>query len=216
MARDGNQIMSLSLQYANVRLNCEYWTVLTRATILRLCYCFGFNVFKYCVYSDGFLRHLLKILSEDSMIVSDTNALGCMLSPLLSAVRVRVCSITDSDKVAKLARRLRCTKSCIQLDVWVSLLSRVKYKNLVFAIATSPTSLLRLLELVRALAISPSAIIACCVGVTNCNVSKRKLWLSAFNVPFLLIRGKAGGVAFGAAVLNSFKHCYADVGNAME
>lgn len=184
--------------------------------MLRLCYCFGFNVFKYCVYSDGFLKCLLKILSEDSVIVSDTNALSCMLSPLLSAVRVRVYSIADSSKVVKLARRLRCTKSCVQLDVWVSLLSRVKHKNLVFAIATSPTSLLRLLELMRALTISPSAIIACCVGVVNCDVSKRKLWLSAFNVPFLLIRGKIGGAAFGAAVFNSFKHCYCSIGDAMK
>lgn len=190
--------------------------MLTRATVLRLCYCFGFNAFKYCVYSDGFLNHLLKILSEGSVIVSDTNALSCMLSSLLSAVRVRVCSVTHSSKVAKLAQRLRCTKSCAQVDVWASLLSRVKHKNLVFAIATSPTSLLRLLELMRALTLSPSAIIACCVGAVNCGVSKRKLWLSALNVPFLLIRGKVGGVAFGAAVLNLFKRRYADYSAAVE
>lgn len=117
MTRRASKIISLSLQHANVRLNCEHWATLTRSTALRLRYCFGFDVFKYCVYSDGFLSHLPKALSEHSVIVSDTNALSCMLSPLLRAVRVRVCSIINSSKVAKLARRLRCTKSCAQLDV---------------------------------------------------------------------------------------------------
>ncbi len=44
-----------------------------------------------------------------------------------------------------------------------------------FVIATSPTGLLRLLELMRARVVDPSVIIACPVGAVNCNVSKRKL-----------------------------------------
>ncbi|XXN13868.1 MAG: precorrin-8X methylmutase [Candidatus Hodgkinia cicadicola] len=116
---------------------------------------------------------------------------------------IKVCSIVNSNKVAKLASKLKCTKSCIQLDVWSRVLLRIKRKKVAFVISTSPTSLLRLLELAGAALISPDVVIACPVGLVNCEISKRKLWLNQLGLPFLLIRGKMGGVAFGAAALNS-------------
>ncbi|XXN19794.1 MAG: precorrin-8X methylmutase [Candidatus Hodgkinia cicadicola] len=160
-------------------------------------------MFKYCVYTDGFFENLAAAANVGSFIVCDTNALSYMASSLRRHKSVKVCSIINSDKVCKLARYLGCTKSCIQLDVWVKILSYVRYKNLMFVIATSPTSLLRLLELVRARVLKPNSIIACPVGFVNSSVSKRMLWLSNLNESFLVIRGKLGGVAFGAAVLNS-------------
>ncbi|XXM93370.1 MAG: precorrin-8X methylmutase [Candidatus Hodgkinia cicadicola] len=187
-------------------MHCLYWAASTRALALRLCYCSGFNAFKYCVYTDGFFKRLLAAISKNSLVIADTNALSCMLSSLAASIHVKVCSIISSSRVTNLARHLQCTRSCVQLDAWASLLPYIKRRNLVFVIATSPTSLLRLLELTNAHAIDPSAVIACPVGLINCNVSKRKLCLSKLNAPFLTIRGKIGGVAFGATILNSLKH----------
>ncbi|ATY93504.1 Precorrin-8X methylmutase [Candidatus Hodgkinia cicadicola] len=203
LTRNCNQILKLSWLKAGARARSLSLSKFTRLAAIRLNHCFGFNMFKYCVYADGFFERLATILNKHSMIISDTNALDYMLSSLKKRKSVKVCSIVNSSKVAKLATCLNCTKSCVQLDVWAKMLSHIKRKNLIFAIATSPTSLLRLSELMRARIIKPSIIVACPVGFVNCNASKRLLWLNNFCETFLILRSRLGGVAFGAAIINS-------------
>ncbi|XXM90189.1 precorrin-8X methylmutase [Candidatus Hodgkinia cicadicola] len=200
MFRSCSQIVSASLWRVSKRIGCVNWTECTWLAAYRLYHCFSFNLFRYCVYVDGFFEKLSAILNENSVVFTDTSALKHML---VAKGTIKVYSIVGLNKIDRLARDLQCTKSCVQFDVLSILLTRIVHKKAVFVIATSPTSLLRLVELMRACVIAPSAIIACPVGLVNCDVSKRKLWFGRFKVPFLIVRGRMGGVAFGAAVLNS-------------
>ncbi|XXN13843.1 MAG: hypothetical protein AAI978_00340 [Candidatus Hodgkinia cicadicola] len=61
--RNCKQITNLSFEYANRHVQHSSLLARTHTLALRLYHCFGFNVFKYCVYTDGFLDQLLAILN---------------------------------------------------------------------------------------------------------------------------------------------------------
>ncbi|XXM93553.1 precorrin-8X methylmutase [Candidatus Hodgkinia cicadicola] len=203
MFRTAKQIKALSHNIALERLVLTSCKVDSALVALKLFHCFGFDVFKYCVYTDGVFGELKRALVEGCLVATDTSALSCLLACSGLSPRVGVCCIAKSYKACGLAHRLCCTKSCVQIDLWANVMVRSLCKSLVVVIATCPTSLLRLLELAKARVIMPKAVVACPVGAVSASVSKQMLAFSRLGIPFLAIRSKLGGIAFGAAVLNA-------------
>jgi precorrin-8X/cobalt-precorrin-8 methylmutase len=107
-----------------------------------------------------------------------------------------ICTLHDT-RVAGLAARLETTRSAAALDLWVDRLN-----GAVVAIGNAPTALFRLLEMLRAGAPRPAAIVGIPVGFVGAAESKDALIAEA-PTPFVTVRGRLGGSAVTAAAVNA-------------
>jgi len=107
-----------------------------------------------------------------------------------------ICTL-DAPGIADLAADLGTTRSAAALDLW-----RDRLEGALVAIGNAPTALFRLLELIEAGAPKPAAIIGMPVGFVGAAESKEAL--AAYGrVPFLIVKGRKGGSAMAAAVVNA-------------
>jgi precorrin-8X/cobalt-precorrin-8 methylmutase len=107
-----------------------------------------------------------------------------------------ICTL-DAPGIADLAAKLNTTRSAAALDLW-----RNRLEGALVAIGNAPTALFRLLELIEAGAPKPGAIIGMPVGFVGAAESKDAL--AAYGrVPFLIVKGRKGGSAMAAAVVNA-------------
>jgi precorrin-8X/cobalt-precorrin-8 methylmutase len=114
----------------------------------------------------------------------------------LPAANPVICSLRDPG-VPALASRLGTTQSAAALEFWLPHL-----KDALVAIGNAPTALFRLLEMLEAGAPRPAAIIGMPVGFVGAAESKTALTELA-PVPWMIIRGRKGGSAMTAAVVNA-------------
>jgi len=110
-----------------------------------------------------------------------------------------LCFIGEAD-VAELARERGETRSMTALDHWIPRLG-----GAIAAIGNAPTALYRLLELLQGGAAKPSLIIGMPVGFVGAAESKDALleYAEREGIPSILLRGRLGGSAMAAAVVNT-------------
>jgi len=108
-----------------------------------------------------------------------------------------ICTLRD-DRVPDLAAKLGTTRSAAALELW-----RDRLEGSVVAIGNAPTALFHLLEMLRAGAPKPAAVLGIPVGFVGAAESKDALAESAYGVPWLVVRGRMGGSAMTAAALNA-------------
>jgi precorrin-8X/cobalt-precorrin-8 methylmutase len=108
-----------------------------------------------------------------------------------------ICTLNDP-RVPALAQRRGTTRSAAALDFWIDRLT-----GAVVAIGNAPTALFRLLELIDSGAKAPAAIIGIPVGFVGAAESKAMLIDNPRGVPFVTVRGRAGGSAITAAAINA-------------
>jgi precorrin-8X/cobalt-precorrin-8 methylmutase len=107
-----------------------------------------------------------------------------------------VCTLA-CDRVPELAARLATTRSAAALDLWGA-----RLEGAVVAIGNAPTALFRLLELLDAGAPRPAAVIGMPVGFVGAAEAKAAL-AADDRVPSVIVRGRLGGSAMAAAVVNA-------------
>src|ERR1700760_1873778 len=107
-----------------------------------------------------------------------------------------ICTL-DDPLTAELARELGNTRTAAALELW-----RDRLGGAVVAIGNAPTALFRLLEMIDAGASKPAAILGIPVGFAGAAKSKEALAADPRGVPFLIVRGRAGGSAMTAAAVN--------------
>jgi precorrin-8X/cobalt-precorrin-8 methylmutase len=73
----------------------------------------------------------------------------------------------------------------------------------IVAIGNAPTALFRLLEMLDGGAPRPAAIVAVPVGFVGAAEAKQALASNPRGVPFITVRGRAGGSAITAAAINA-------------
>jgi precorrin-8X/cobalt-precorrin-8 methylmutase len=115
----------------------------------------------------------------------------------LPAGNAVICTLNEP-RVAALASEKSTTRSAAALDLWVDRLA-----GAVVAIGNAPTALFRLLELLDQGAPKPAAILGIPVGFVGAAESKEALAADSRGVPFLIVRGRAGGSAMTAAAVNA-------------
>ena len=108
-----------------------------------------------------------------------------------------ICTLNDP-RVPALAKKLETTRSAAALDLWLDRLG-----GAVVAVGNAPTALFRLLDLIEAGAAKPAVILGIPVGFVGAAESKAALAADACGVPFLTVRGRAGGSAMTAAAVNA-------------
>jgi precorrin-8X/cobalt-precorrin-8 methylmutase len=108
-----------------------------------------------------------------------------------------ICTLNDP-RTPGLAAKGATTRSAAALDLW-----RDRLAGSVVAIGNAPTALFRLLEMLDAGAPKPAAILGIPVGFVGAAESKEALAADPRRVPFLIVRGRAGGSAMTAAAINA-------------
>jgi len=101
--------------------------------------------------------------------------------------------------VPELAARLGTTRSAAAIDHWGDRLA-----GAVVAIGNAPTTLFRLLELLRDGAVPrPAAILGLPVGFIGAAESKQALAENPLGLEYLVVHGRRGGSAMAAAAVNA-------------
>ena len=108
-----------------------------------------------------------------------------------------ICTLRDA-RTPELAREIGNTRSAAALELW-----REHMEGAVIAIGNAPTALFYLLDMLRAGAPKPAAIIGMPVGFVGAMESKDALAESGLGIPFAIVRGRMGGSAMTAAAINA-------------
>ena len=148
-------------------------------------------------FSPGFSSAARAALEAGAPVLCDSRMVADGVTRArLPAGNAVVCTLADP-ATPTLAERLGTTRSAAALELWGDQLA-----GAVVAIGNAPTALFHLLDMLDAGAPPPAVIIGVPVGFVGAAESKDAL--AAWNgVPFVIVRGRRGGSAMAAAVVNA-------------
>jgi precorrin-8X/cobalt-precorrin-8 methylmutase len=138
-----------------------------------------------------------RVLRNGVAVITDTNmAMSGINKKLLEQYSGTVrCFIADED-VAVAAKTRGTTRASAAVDKAAEIGA-----DLAFAIGNAPTALIRIHELVQQGRLAPRLVIAVPVGFVNV-IESKELFLDA-PFPCIIARGRKGGSAVAAAVINA-------------
>jgi len=149
-------------------------------------------------FSPDFVHAARNALQEGAPIFCDAQMVAHGVTRArLPADNDVICTLRD-ERVPDLAAELGTTRSAAALELW-----RDRLDGSVVAIGNAPTALFHLLEMLRAGAPKPAAVLGIPVGFVGAAESKDALAENVYDVPWLVVRGRMGGSAMAAAALNA-------------
>jgi precorrin-8X/cobalt-precorrin-8 methylmutase len=131
------------------------------------------------------------ILCDSEMVASG------IVRARLPAGNPVICTLNDP-ATPELAREIGNTRSAAAVGLW-----RDRIEGSIVTIGNAPTALFYLLELLGKNWPKPAAIIGFPVGFVGAAESKAELAANPRGTPFLTLRGRRGGAAMAAAVVNA-------------
>lgn len=148
-------------------------------------------------FSPGAVAQGLETLRRGARIVTDTNmARAGINKKVLERFGGEVlCFMADED-VARAAKNNGTTRAAASMDKAAELEGPV-----IFAIGNAPTALVRLCQLIENGKIEPALVIGAPVGFVN--VVESKELLLGMETPRIVARGRKGGSAVAAAIVNA-------------
>lgn len=149
-------------------------------------------------WSDGVVAACRAALKGGAPILCDSTmvATGIIRSRLPVANEV-ICHLRDPE-LAKFAAEQGTTKTAAAIEWW-----KPRLDGAVVAIGNAPTSLFRLLEVVRDTGLKPAAVIGIPVGFVGAAESKQALVDNPFGLEYLTVKGRRGGSAITVAAVNA-------------
>ncbi len=133
-------------------------------------------------------------------IVTDVRMVFAGVSKrLLERKGAKVFCHLDDPESEPIRKKEKITRSQAAMRVAIK-----KHPDALFAIGNAPTALIEIADtLVESKAFSPLGVIGAPVGFVNVEQSKTRLEAAAGETPFAVIRGKKGGSAVAAAIVNA-------------
>lgn len=149
-------------------------------------------------FSPGACQAGLAALRRGGLVVTDTEMARAGI-PLrrMTPLGCRVACLMNDPEAARLAREQGRTRAHVAVDLAVETL-----RPDIWVIGNAPTALLRLMEHLDAGHARPFLVVGMPVGFVNAAESK-DLLLARADVPFVTIRGRKGGSALAASVVNA-------------
>ncbi|MDR1450594.1 MAG: precorrin-8X methylmutase [Propionibacteriaceae bacterium] len=149
------------------------------------------------VFSEGAVGQALDALRRRAVIVTDTMmAQAGVNKPALAALGVQTRCFMADPATARAALANGTTRAAAAMERACGLPDPV-----VFAIGNAPTALVSLCRLIGEGRLSPALVIGAPVGFVN--VVPAKELIMAAGVPYIVCRGRKGGSAVAAAVVNA-------------
>jgi precorrin-8X/cobalt-precorrin-8 methylmutase len=196
--RDGAEIYRNSFAIIRAEADLSRFGDIEEKVAVRIIHACGMtDIADDIAMSSTFAASARAALQRGAPILCDAKmvAHGITRSRLPSGNNV-ICTL-DDPAVAHLAAEAGNTRSATALELW-----RPHLEGAVVAIGNAPTSLFRLLEMLKEGAPLPAAIIGVPVGFVGAAESKEAL-RSQTCVPFLVVRGRRGGSAIAVAAINA-------------
>jgi precorrin-8X/cobalt-precorrin-8 methylmutase len=196
--RDGTAIYRQSFAIIRAEADLARFSEAEADVAVRMLHSCGMvEIAKDIVFSDGVISAARQALHAGAAIICDSE----MVSHGVTRARLPgnnavICTLRDPT-VPLLAQRLGTTRSAAALELW-----RDRLDGAIVAIGNAPTSLFRLLEMLDEGAPRPAAILGIPVGFVGAAESKEALIADPRGVPFIAVRGRAGGSAMAAAAVN--------------
>jgi precorrin-8X/cobalt-precorrin-8 methylmutase len=149
------------------------------------------------VFAEGAVTSARDALRAGAAILCDSEMVSHGVTRArLPADNAVICTLRDP-AVPGIAEKLGTTRSAAALELWLD-----RLKDALVVVGNAPTSLFRLLEMLDEGAPRPAAILGFPVGFVGAAESKEALIENSRGVPFIAVRGRAGGSAMAAAAVN--------------
>jgi precorrin-8X/cobalt-precorrin-8 methylmutase len=196
--REGGAIYERSFSIIRSEARLERFAPAEESVAVRIIHACGMvEVANDIEFSPGMVEAARAALQAGAPILCDSNMVAHGVTRArLPANNPVVCTLTDPG-VASIAAELGSTRSAAALELW-----RNRLAGAVVAIGNAPTALFRLLEILEEGAAPPAAVIGMPVGFVGAAESKQAL-KDYGRVPYVIVRGRKGGSAMAAAVINA-------------
>ncbi|MGE0563234.1 MAG: precorrin-8X methylmutase [Pseudolabrys sp.] len=197
--RDGEAIYRQSFAIIRAEADLSRFSDDEADVVIRMIHACGVvNVAKDIVFGGDFVTAGRGALARGAAILCDSEMVAHGVTRArLPANNDVVCTLRDS-RVPELAATMNNTRTAAAMELW-----RERLTGAVVAIGNAPTALYRLLEMIDAGAPKPAAIVGIPVGFVGAAESKAALAANSRGISFVTVRGRMGGSAMTAAVLNS-------------
>jgi precorrin-8X/cobalt-precorrin-8 methylmutase len=199
--RDATAIYRLS--FATIREEADLSAfagdpVLERVAVRMIHACGMVDLVADVLATPGFGAAASTALQAGAPILCDTAMVAAGVTRArLPAGNEVVCTL-GRPGVQELARSLGTTRSAAALEHWLD-----RLQGALVVIGNAPTALFRLLELVETGAPRPAAVIGVPVGFVGAAECKAALVAHPARLEHLVVRGRRGGSAIAAAVVNA-------------
>ena len=147
--------------------------------------------------NDQAMERGLRALSNGCTIVTDTQMAKMGISSRrIDALNARVCCFMGDEAASARAAKNGTTRAVAAADLAVDMAPEA-----VYVIGNAPTALFRLLEHCQAGKARPQLVVGLPVGFVNAAEAKEAL--AETNLPFITAKGRKGGSAVAASVINA-------------
>ena len=196
--RDGDAIYRQSFALIRAEADLSRFSEAEADVAVRMLHSCGMvEIAASIVFADGVIAAARAALYAGAAILCDSEMVSHGVTRArLPAGNAVICTLRDP-AVPALAEKLRTTRSAAALELWLD-----RLEGAIVAIGNAPTSLFRLLEMLDAGAPRPAAILGIPVGFVGAVESKEALIANPRGIPYVVVRGRAGGSAMTAAAVN--------------
>lgn len=197
--RDPQAIYARSFAVIRAEADLSRFSMQEQAIAIRMIHACGMtDLSEDLLISPGFVEAALAALRAGAPIFVDAEMLkNGIIARALPAGSEIVCTLNDP-RAREIGAAQGITRSAAAVELW-----RPGLHGALAVIGNAPTALFHLLELLDAGRPKPSAIIACPVGFVGAAESKAELAADPRGIPFVTVRGRRGGSAMAAAVVNA-------------
>lgn len=155
-----------------------------------------FDYRKIIVFQNDFIEEGKRAIKEGVTIFTDTKmAYMGINKPALEKANCKLKCFIDDERVFKLSKELKTTRSACALDL------AVEEGIDIFVIGNAPTALFRVLELVNEGKIKPRLVVGVPVGFVGAAESKEAL--REYDIPAISTVGNKGGSNVAASIINA-------------
>ncbi len=197
--RDGDAIYEKSFAIIRAEADLSRFSEDQTDIAVRMIHACGLvEAARFFEFSPDFVTAARAALSAGAPIFCDAEMVAHGVTRArLSAGNDVVCTLRDP-RTPELAASHGNTRSAVALELW-----RDRLSGSLVAIGNAPTALFHLLDMIAAGAPRPAAIIGMPVGFVGAAESKDTLAANRLGIPYAIVRGRMGGSAMTAAVVNA-------------
>ena len=197
--RDPQAIYARSFEIIRAEANLSRFSAEEQAIAIRMIHACGMtNLVDDLVIDSGFVAAALMALRAGKSIFVDAEMVKHgIIARTLPAQNEIICALNDP-RARDIGVAQGITRSAAAVELW-----QPQLQGALVVIGNAPTALFHLLELIEACRPKPAAIIACPVGFVGAAESKAELAANSRGIPFITIKGRRGGSAMAAAVINA-------------
>jgi precorrin-8X/cobalt-precorrin-8 methylmutase len=196
---DPQAIYARSFAIIREEANLSRFSAEEQAIAIRMIHACGMTDLVHdLVISSGFVKAALAALRDGKPIFVDAEMVKHgIITRTLPANNEVICTLNDP-RARETGMAQSITRSAAAVELW-----QPELKGALTVIGNAPTALFHLMELTDNGAPKPAAIIACPVGFVGAAESKAELAENSRGIPFVTVKGRRGGSAMAAAVINA-------------